>query len=140
MWVVGVAGAGVLVLVVLLSLDVVSPREKPCPLNSPPIPTAPQIAVIGDLFRDQCVRVRGTLVSRDADEPVIEMDRGEFPQRVTVHDPSEVRGALRPGRVVTLAGLAQGGGGRNVAVEFIPDRGSDRESWRNLRENLEALF
>ena len=134
------AGAGVLVLVVLLSLDMVSPREKPCPLNSPPIPTAPQIAVIGDLFRDQCVRVRGTLVSRDADELVIKMDRGEFPQRVTVHDPSEVRGALRPGRVVTLAGWLRVEEDGTYAVEFIPDRGSDREWWRNLRENIDALF
>ena len=140
LWVAGIAGAGVLVLVVLLSLDVVSPRAKPCPLDSIPIPTAPQIAVAGDLFRDECVRVRGTLVSRDADELVLEMDRGEFLQRVTVHDPSEVLGALRLGGVVTLAGWLRVEEDGTYAVEFIPDRGSDREWWRNLRENLEALF
>ncbi|MYD65937.1 MAG: DUF2207 domain-containing protein [Chloroflexi bacterium] len=138
--IVGIAGAGVLVVVVLFSHDVVSPRAKPCPLNSPPIPTAPQIAVAGDLFRDQCVSVRGTLVSRDADELVLEMDRGEFLQRVTVHDPSEVLGALRLGGVVTLAGWLRVEEDGTYAVEFIPDRGSDREWWRNLRENLEALF
>lgn len=76
----------------------------------------------------------------DADELVIEMDRGEFPQRVTVHDPSEVRGALRPGRVVTLAGWLRVEEDGTYAVEFIPDRGSDREWWRNLRENIDALF
>ena len=38
--VVGLLGAGVLALLVLFSLDVVSPRDKPCPLNSPPHPDA----------------------------------------------------------------------------------------------------
>ena len=26
------------------------------------------------------------------------------------------------------------------AVHFVPDHGSDRGWWRNLRENLEGLF
>ena len=138
--IVGVAGAGVLVLVVLLSLDVVSPRAQPCPLDSPPIPTAPQIAVAGDLFRDECVRVRGTLVTRDADELVLEVDRGDYVQPVRVPDSSQVLGALSVGRVVTLAGWLRVEADGTYVVEFIPDRGSDREWWRNLRENVEALF
>ena len=38
-------GIGALVLVILFSLDVVSPRAKPCPLESPGIPSPAQIAV-----------------------------------------------------------------------------------------------
>ena len=139
-WVVGVAGTGVLGMVVLFSLDVVSPRAKPCPLDSPPIPTAPQIAVAGDLFRDECVRVRGTLVSQGADELVLEIDRGDYVQPVRVRDSSQVLGAVRLGRVVTLAGWLRVEDDGTYTVEFIPDRGSDRGWWRNLRENVEALF
>ena len=36
LWVVSLLAIGALVLVVLFSLDVVSPRDKPCPLESPP--------------------------------------------------------------------------------------------------------
>ena len=140
LWVAGIAGAALMVLVVLFSLDVVSLRAKPCPLDSPPIPTAPQIAVAGDLFRDQCVQVRGTLVSLDADELVLDVDRGDYLQPVRVRDSSQVLGALRLGRVVTLAGWLRVEPGGTYEVEFIPDRGSDREWWRNLRENVEALF
>ena len=129
-----------LVLVVLFSLDVVSPREKPCPLNSPPIPTPAQIASIGDLFRDQCVRVRGTAVFQDGGELVLEVDRDEYVQPVSVRDPSEALNALPPGRVITLAGRLIVEEEGTYAVHFIPDRGSDREWWRNLLENLEALF
>ena len=139
-WMVGIVGIGTLMLLVLFSLDVVSPREKPCPLESPPIPTPAQIAVAGDLFRDQCVRVRGTLFSRDAGELVLDVDRDEYVQRVSVRDPSDVLGGLTPGRVVTLAGWLRVEEAGTYEVEFIPDRGADRDWWRNLRENLEALF
>ena len=139
-WAVGIVGIGTLVLLVLFSLDVVSPREKPCPLEAPPIPTPAQIAVAGDLFRDQCVRVRGTLVSRDADELLLDVDRDEYVQRVSVRDRSEVLGGIALGRVVTLAGWLRVEEDGTYAVDFIPDRGSDRDWWRNLRENLEGLF
>ena len=39
-WAIGLVAIGIVILIVLFSLDVVSPRDKPCPLNSPPIPTA----------------------------------------------------------------------------------------------------
>lgn len=37
-WMISRVGSGVLVLLALFSFDVVSPRDKPCPLDSPPIP------------------------------------------------------------------------------------------------------
>ena len=139
-WVVSLLAIAALVLIVLFSLDVVSPRDKPCPLDSPPIPTPAQIAVAGDLFRDGCVRVSGTAVFQDADELVVEMKRGEYVQRVNVRDPSEVLEAVPLGRVVTLAGRLKVEEDGTYAVHFVPDHGSDRAWWRNLRENLEGLF
>ena len=139
-WVVSLLGVGALVLVVLFSLDVVSPRVKPCSLDSPGIPTRGQIAAVGDLFRDECVRVSGTVVFQDADELVVEMNRGEYVQRVNVRDPSEVLEAIPPGRVLTLAGRLKVKEDGTYAVHFVPDHGSDRGWWRNLRENLQGLF
>ncbi len=140
MWVVSLLGIGALVLVVLFSLDVVSPRVKPCSLESPGIPTPAQIAVAGDLFRDECVKVSGTVVFQDADELVVEMNRGEYVQRVNVHDPSEILEAIPPGRVVTLAGRLKVEEDGTYAVHFVPDHGSNRGWWRNLRENIQGLF
>ena len=139
-WMVSLVGIGVVVLVVLFSLDVVSPRDKPCPLDSPAIPTPAQIEVAGDLFRDECVRVSGTVVFQDADELVVEMDRDEYVQRVNVRDPSEVLEAIPPGRVVTLAGRLKMEEDGTYAVHFVPDHGPERGWWRNLRDNLEELF
>ena len=133
-------GIGVVVLVVLFSLDVVSPRDKPCPLDSPAIPTPAQIAVVGDLFRDECVRVSGTVVFQDPDELVVEMKRGEYVQRVNVRDPSEVLEAIPLGRVMTLAGRLKVEEDGTYAVHFVPDHRSDRGWWRNLRDNLKGLF
>lgn len=140
LWLVGLLILGVLALGVLFSLDVLSPREKPCPLNSPPILTPAQIASLSDLVRDQCVQVRGTIVLKDAGELVIEMDRGEFVQRVTVLDPLDDLAAIPQGRVITLAGWLRVEDDDSYAVHFIPDRGPDREWWRNLLDNLEAFF
>ena len=139
-WVVSLLGIGALVLVVLFSLDVVSPRVKPCSLDSPGIPTPGQIATAGDLFRDECVRVSGAVVFQDADELVVEMNRGEYVQRVNVRDPSDVLEAIPSGRVVTLAGRLKVEEDGTYAVHFIPDHGSDRGWSRNLRENLQGLF
>ena len=139
MWVVILMGIGALVMVVLFSLDVVSPRAKPCPLDSPAIPTPAQIAVAGDLFRNECVRVRGTVVSQDSDELVLQVDRDEYVQRVNVRDPSEVLEAIPLGRVVTLAGWLKVKEDGTYEVHFVPDR-ANRGWWRNLRENFEGLF
>ncbi len=140
MWLVGLLVTGALILLILLSLDVVSPREKPCPLDSPPILTSAQIVTLSDLVRDQCVQVRGTIVHKDVGELGIEMDRGEYVQRVTVLDPSGDLAPIPEGRMITLAGWLRVENDGSYAVHFIPDRGEDREWWRNLQENLEALF
>ena len=139
-WVVSLVGIGVGVLVVLFSLDVVSPRDKPCSLASPPIPTSAQIAVAGDLFRDECVRVRGTVVVQDPEELVVETKRGEYVQRVNVRDPSEALEAVPLGRVVTLAGWLRLEEDGTYAVHFVPDHRSEWGWWRNLRDNLKGLF
>ena len=139
-WVVSLVGIGALVLVVMFSLDVVSPRDKPCPLDSPAIPTPAQISVAGDLFRDECVRISGTVMFQDIDELLVEMDRGEYVQRVSVRGPAEVFEAISPGVVVTLAGRLKVEEDGTYAVHFEPDLGSDRGWWRNLRDNLEGLF
>ena len=139
-WMVSTVGIGVLILVVLFSLDVVSPRAKPCPLESPGIPPPGLLAVAGDLFRDACVRVSGTVVFQDIDELLLEMDRGEYVQRVSVLGPADVFEATSPGDVVTLAGRLRVEEDGTYAVHFVPDSGSDRGWWRNLRENLEGLF
>ena len=139
-WVVSLVGIGALVLVVMFSLDVVSPRDKPCPLDSPAIPTPAQISVAGDLFRDECVRISGTVMFQDIDELLVEMDRGEYVQRVSVRGPAEVFEAISPGVVVTLAGRLKVEEDGTYAVHFEPDLVSDRGWWRNLRDNLEGLF
>ena len=139
-WAVSLLGIGALVLVILFSLDVISPRVKPCSLDSPGIPTSGQIAAVGGLFRDECVRVSGTVVFQDAAELVVEMNRGEYVQRVNVRDPSEVLEAIPLGRVLTLAGRFKVEEDGTYAVHFVPDHGSDRGWWRNLRENLQGLF
>ncbi len=140
MWIMGLLILGVLALGVLFSLDVVSPREKPCPLDSPPILTPAQIVTLSDLVRDECVRVGGTIVLKGVGELVIEMDRGEFVQHVTVLDPSDDLVAIPQGRAITLAGWLRVEEDGTYVVHFVPDRGADREWWRNLRDNLEALF
>ena len=139
-WVVSLVGIGALVLVVMFSLDVVSPRDKPCPLDSPAIPTPAQISVAGDLFRDECVRISGTVMFQDIDDLLVEMDRGEYVQRVSVRGPAEVFEAISPGVVVTLAGRLKVEEDGTYAVHFEPDLVSDRGWWRNLRDNLEGLF
>ncbi len=140
LWVVSLMAIAALVLIVLFSLDVVSPRDKPCPLDSPPIPTPAQIVVAGDLFRDECVRVRGTLVSKEVNMLVLEIDRGEYVQQVTVRVPIGPFEEVTLGKRLTLGGWLRVGDDGTYTVHFVPDRGSDRGWWRNLRENFQALF
>ena len=129
-----------LALIVLFSLDVVSPRDKPCPLDSPPIPTPAQIAVAGDLFRDACVRVSGTLVDKDVDTLLLEVDRGDYVQQVIVRVPAGPFEEISLGKRLSMGGWLRVGEDGTYEVHFVPDRGSDRGWWRNLRENIEGLF
>ena len=70
---------------------------------------------------------------------LVEVDRDEYVQRVTVRDPSEALAPVPVGRVITLAGWLRVEEDGAHAVHFVPER-SDREWWRNLLENLEWLF
>ncbi len=139
-WLACMTVIGVVALVVLFSLDVVSPREKPCPLNSPPIPTPAQIAVVGDLFRDGCVMVRGTLVSKEIDMLVLEIDRGDYVQQVIVRVPIGPFEEISLGKRLALGGRLKVEEDGTYWVHFVPDRGSDRGWWQNLRENVQGLF
>ncbi len=140
LWVVSLLAIGALVLVVLFSLDVVSPRVKPCSLGSPGIPPPGPLSAAGDLFHDECVRVSGTVVYQDVDELLVEIDRGDYVQQVIVRVPTGIFEAISPGGVVTMAGRLKVEEDGTYAVHFVPDHGSDRGWWRNLRENLEGLF
>ena len=113
-WVVSLLAIAALVLIVLFSLDVVSPRDKPCPLDSPPIPTPAQIAVAGDLFRDgvregqRHGRVPGRRRAGGRDEKGRVRAAGERARPVGGPRSSP------PGPRGDLGWAAQGGGGRNI--------------------------
>ena len=139
-WVVSFAGLGAFVLAVLFSLDVVSPRAKPCLLDSPTIPTAAQIATVGDLFHDECVKVNGTLVSKDVDRLVLEIDRRTFTQQVNVRVPAGLFEAVPMGKRVTLGGRLKIVEDGTHGVDFVPNPEMGRRWWQNLRENFEALI
>ena len=139
-WVVSLVGIGALVLVVLFSLDVVSPRDKPCPLDSPRIPPPGFLSAASDLFNDECMRVNGTVVFQDIDELLVDIDRGEYVQTVSVRGPAEVFEAISLGDVLILIGRLKVEEDGTYAIHIQPDLGSDRGWWRNLRENLEAVF
>ena len=138
-WFVSLTGAGALVLAVLFSLDIVSPRAKPCPMDSPTIPTPAQIATVGDLFNDECVRVSGTLVFKEVDSLVLEIDRGTFQQQVTVLTPEGLLKAVSIGEQVTLGGRLRVED-RTYEVDLVPNPQPEREWRRNLQENFEALW
>ena len=139
MWLVSLVGIGLVVLAVLFSLDVVSPRDKPCPLDSPPILAPGPLSVVG-VFNNVCMKVSGTVVYQDADELLVDIDRGEYVQRVSVRGPEGVFAAVSPGGVVTVAGRFKEEENGSYAIHFVPDDAPDREWWQNLRDNLQALF
>ena len=139
-WVVSFMGIGALVLAVLFSLDVVSPRAKPCPLDSPTIPTPAQIATAGDLFRDECVRASGTLVFKDVDTLVLEIERGTLRQQVNIRVPTGLFEAVPLGKRMALGGRLKVSVDRKYEVDFLPNPERDRGWRRNLQENFEALF
>ena len=77
---------------------------------------------------------------QDVDELLVEIDRGDYVQQVIVRVPTGIFEAISPGGVVTMAGRLKVEEDGTYAVHFVPDHGSDRGWWRNLRENLEGLF
>ena len=66
------------------------------------------------------MRVRGTIVAKDVKVLVIEVDRDEYVQRVTVRDPSEALAPVPVDRVITLAGWLTNRGRRHVRSPLRP--------------------
>ena len=139
-WAVILLGVGAVGLVVLFSLDVVSPRAKPCPLDSPGIPPPGPLSSASDLYRGECVRVSGALIDKDIDTLLLEIDRAEYVQHVIVRVPAGLFQAVPLGRQVALGGRLKMEEDRAFEVHFVPERESDRGWWQNLRENFEGLF
>ena len=132
MWVVYLLGIGALGLVVLVGINLTSPAVEPCPTNSPTILTRPQIFALLDAVVDQCTSVTGEVVSRDAGEMVVEINRGEYVQHVRVRGPAGVFEQVPlPGRV-RLAGRIR----EDEEWGYVVQYGVDRGWWGNLRENL----
>ena len=132
MCVVYLLGIGALGLVVLVGINLTSPAVDPCPTNSPDIPPPGQMLAVLDVFLDECVSVTGDVVSRDAGEMVVEIDRGEYVQHVRVRGPAEVFEQVPlPGRV-RLAGRIR----EDEEWGYVVQYGVDRGWWGNLRENL----
>ncbi len=132
MWVVRLLGIGALVVAGVVGLNLVSPAVDPCPADSPTIPPPGQLLVLLDVFLDECVSVAGEVVSRDIGELVVEMDRGEYVQRVRVRGPAEVFEQVPLGGRVQVAGRV----GEHEDEGYVIRYGVDRGWWGNLRENL----
>ena len=131
-WVAYLLGIGALGLTVLVGINLTSPAVDPCPADSPSIPPAGQILVIPDVFLDECVSVVGEVVSRDAGELVVEMDRGEYVQHVMVRGPAEAFEQVPlPGRVQVAGRIRE-----DEEWGYVVHYGVDRGWWGNLRENL----
>ena len=131
MWVVYLLGIGALGLVVLVGINLTSPAVDPCPTNSPDIPPPGQMLAILDVFLDECVSVTGDVVSRDAGELVMEMDRGEYVQHVRVRGPAEVFEQVPLGRIQVAGRIRE-----DEEWGYVVHYGVDRGWWGNLRENL----
>ena len=132
MWAVGLLGIGALVVAVLVGINLASPAVEPCTADSPAIPTHGQLLVVLDLFVDECVSVAGDVVSRDIGELVVEIDRGEYVQRVRVRGPADVFERVSVGERVHVAGRI----GEHEDGGYVVHHGVDRGWWNNLRENL----
>ena len=120
--------------------DVVSPRAKPCPLDSPVFPSPGLLSAAGNLLNGECVRVSGKVVYQDVDELLVDIDRGEYVQRVSVRVPEGMFETISPDLQLTLAGRLKVEEDGTYEVRFIPDHGSNRGWWQNLRDNFQALF
>ena len=136
MWVVGLLGTGVVVLLVVVVVNLVSPAVKPCPTNSPMILTPAQIVVLMDLVVNECTSVVGEVVWRENGELVVEVDRGEYVQSVKVIGPPDVLEQAPFGIQVHIAGWIREDADWGYVVQY----GVDRGWWGNLRENLPGDF
>ena len=132
MWVLGLLGIGSLVVAVVVGFNLVSPAVDPCPANSPTIPPPGQLHVLLDLFLDECVSVAGEVVSHDAGELVVEIDRGEYVQWVRIRGPAEAFDQVSVGKRVQVAGRI----GEHEDGGYVIRYGVDLGWWGNLRENI----
>ena len=132
MWVVRLLGIGALVVAVLVGINLASPAVDPCPADSPTIPPPGQLLALLDLFLDECVSVAGEVVSHDVGELVVEMDRGEYVQRVRVRGPADVFERVSVGERVQVAGRV----GEHEDGGYVIRYGVDRGWWGNLRDNF----
>ena len=132
MWVVRLLGIGALVVAVLVGINLASPAVDPCPADSPTIPPPGQLLVLLDLFSDECVSVAGEVVSHDVGDLVVEMDRGEYVQRVRVRGPADVFERVSVGERVQVAGRV----GEHEDGGYVIRYGVDRGWWGNLRDNF----
>ena len=132
MWAVGLLGIGALVVAVLVGINLASPAVEPCPADSPGIPPPGLLGAGLDLFLDECVSVAGDVVSRDIGELVVEIDRGEYVQRVRVRGPADAFEQVSVGERVHVAGRV----GEHEDGGYVVRHGVDRGWWGNLRENL----
>ena len=76
--------------------------------------------------------VAGEVVSRDIGELVVEIDRGEYVQRVRVRGPADAFEQVSVGERVHVAGRI----GEHEDGGYVVHHGVDRGWWGNLRENL----
>ena len=132
MWAVGLLGIGALVVAVLVGINLASPAVEPCTADSPGIPPPGLLGAGLDLFLDECVGLAGEVVSRDIGELVVEIDRGEYVQRVRVRGPADAFEQVSVGERVHVAGRI----GEHEDGGYVVHHGVDRGWWRNLRENL----
>ena len=132
MWVIRLLGIGALVVMVVVGINLISPAVDPCPANSPRIPPPGLLLAVFDVFRDECVSVAGEVVSHDGGELVVEVDRGEYVQRVRVHGPADVFERFSVGERVRVAGRI----GEHEDGGYVVHHGVDRGWWGNLRENI----
>ena len=132
MWAVGLLGIGALVVAVLVGINLASPAVEPCTADSPGIPPPGLLGAGLDLFLDECVSVAGDVVSRDIGELVVEIDRGEYVQRVRVRGPADAFEQVSVGECVHVAGRI----GEHEDGGYVVRHGVDRGWWGNLRENL----
>ena len=117
---------------VLVGINLASPAVEPCTVDSPAILPHGQLLVVLDLLLDECVSVAGDVVSRDIGELVVEIDRGEYVQRVRVRGPADAFEQVSVGEGVHVAGRI----GEHEDGGYVVHHGVDRGWWRNLRENL----
>ena len=78
------------------------------------------------------VSVAREVVWRDVGELVVEMDRGEYVQRVRVRGPANVFEGISVGERVDVAGRVE----EHEDGGYVVHHGVDRGWWGNLRENL----